>query len=1133
LSFWPDNDTDATASATATQGIAEWIRGRPVPKRLSPAAFDRALSDAREDLTPHRRELLRLILFAPDEEWDRAIVEVHRFARLLRKRRRPAKLVARLEHIAWALEGDSSAHDADHSSFDRELPAGWRLGVLTEVARLSAPAAARVEEVTQARAAVATATEGIVADTRKGTGAPALGGDPRSWRLVRRSRSTARRIINDRRTIPASIGSIFLLAVPFFGALGSWWARFGVLTAWVSAIALGTVRDRNLWLRSLLSFSPAPASRLTASEFGAKPSLLVSDSGDTPYIRRERLDRELDAALLTHRFVVVTGLTNAGKTRSAYEAIRRVLPKVPILMPHAPRSGPDPLSELMRHPWLVPNHESHVLVVNDLETRMAGLTMFRLRRWLHLHPRARIVATLSAERWQDLATGKPTPMNKMAARLLSEPDVRRIQVDVNFEPAALREARIRYRHLPEGQSRVGSYLASADRLIAAFTAAPPAAQALAMAGVDSARAGVVRPVPLASLQAMAGRINQQSRNPFRDEDWAAAAEYCLSGTGSRPPIFEASVTDSGATCVSVSSVLVELVDYQGGRHDPRAPLRPQVWDASLELVANGPDDWLTIAAAADRRGRVDLSTQLLERAQSVNRGTAAELAGMALGEPLRDGEAPEVTELLERVSEQGRLQEAPARSALRPAEGDDMFVPAARRSPRAHAYYRRAMLRDAARVALLLTCDIASVGLGIKAAVELNTLTLDAPEHLQGSLPIAAVSAAVVIVFFLFFRLYRSDVERAQLAEIIKGTALAGLCLSLFAVGSQRSLVTVPFVSVAGGVATTLCFCARWLYDHWSRGWVIANGLQSRVLLVASDSPHQDALLVTSSSRRPIQMVGYIGRRAGPGWLGSIAQLRAVTSSYEIDRVILADPAMSPQERLAIIFRCHAMGLATEVVPGAPELFQGASDALDDIVVPLINVRPLFLNYVGQRTKRLMDLAIAIPLSVVAILALGPVILAMKLRRRGERVLVREYLPGLGAVPFGMWRLRTRRGGLQTRTGKVLARWRADEVPQLLNVLRGTMAMVGPRPLTTGEFEELDMFSRGRYAVLPGITGLWQIARRKTTSLADMSSLDIVYCRRWTLLLDLTILLRTVPAVFARNPDVRSQSEVAGPGERP
>jgi lipopolysaccharide/colanic/teichoic acid biosynthesis glycosyltransferase len=103
-----------------------------------------------------------------------------------------------------------------------------------------------------------------------------------------------------------------------------------------------------------------------------------------------------------------------------------------------------------------------------------------------------------------------------------------------------------------------------------------------------------------------------------------------------------------------------------------------------------------------------------------------------------------------------------------------------------------------------------------------------------------------------------------------------------------------------------------------------------------------------------------------------------------------------------------------------------------------------------------------------------------------------------------------------TTVGRLLRRFSLDELPQLINVLRGEMSLVGPRPLPMRDFERLDNWHKKRYLVLPGITGLWQVSGRAELDFDDLVRLDFLYLESWSVSLDLTILLKTVPAVLTR-----------------
>jgi lipopolysaccharide/colanic/teichoic acid biosynthesis glycosyltransferase len=107
-----------------------------------------------------------------------------------------------------------------------------------------------------------------------------------------------------------------------------------------------------------------------------------------------------------------------------------------------------------------------------------------------------------------------------------------------------------------------------------------------------------------------------------------------------------------------------------------------------------------------------------------------------------------------------------------------------------------------------------------------------------------------------------------------------------------------------------------------------------------------------------------------------------------------------------------------------------------------------------------------------------------------------------------------RRDPRVTPIGQFLRRWSLDELPQLFNVLRGEMSLVGPRPLPQRDFDRLLDWHRKRYLVLPGITGLWQVSGRSELDFDELVRLDFLYLENWSVFLDLSILLKTIPAVI-------------------
>ncbi len=205
--------------------------------------------------------------------------------------------------------------------------------------------------------------------------------------------------------------------------------------------------------------------------------------------------------------------------------------------------------------------------------------------------------------------------------------------------------------------------------------------------------------------------------------------------------------------------------------------------------------------------------------------------------------------------------------------------------------------------------------------------------------------------------------------------------------------------------------------------------------------------------------------------------------------------------------------------------------------LPLFELKPPVFEGIDFVLKRSFDLV----MSSLILLALAPVLLLIAATIRFTSpgpVIYRSMRPGIGGRPFACLKFRTmhrdaeqrqedleshnEKGGAlfkirndprTTRVGAVLRRWSLDELPQLFNVLRGEMSLVGPRPLPLRDYERLEDWHRKRYLVLPGITGLWQVSGRSELDFDELVRLDFLYLERWSVFLDLSILLKTVPAV--------------------
>jgi exopolysaccharide biosynthesis polyprenyl glycosylphosphotransferase len=273
--------------------------------------------------------------------------------------------------------------------------------------------------------------------------------------------------------------------------------------------------------------------------------------------------------------------------------------------------------------------------------------------------------------------------------------------------------------------------------------------------------------------------------------------------------------------------------------------------------------------------------------------------------------------------------------------------------------------------------------------------------------------------------------------------------------------------------------------------------------------------------------------------LGSVEGLRAVLDLNPADELIVTDSDYSERDLLQIVEHAHRTGVKVLIAPRATELLVQRAEFVPGQGVPLFELRPPVFAGADWAVKRTFDLVVSGILLLVGLPIWLAIAAAIKLTSHGP-VFYRDPRIGLSEATFGMFKFRTMDAGAAdrqpelerhneaggalfkirddprvTRVGAVLRRFSIDELPNVLNVLRGEMSIVGPRPLPLRDHALLEDWHRRRSLVLPGMTGLWQISGRSDLSFDDLVRLDFYYLENWSIWLDISILAKTVPAVLA------------------
>jgi exopolysaccharide biosynthesis polyprenyl glycosylphosphotransferase len=273
--------------------------------------------------------------------------------------------------------------------------------------------------------------------------------------------------------------------------------------------------------------------------------------------------------------------------------------------------------------------------------------------------------------------------------------------------------------------------------------------------------------------------------------------------------------------------------------------------------------------------------------------------------------------------------------------------------------------------------------------------------------------------------------------------------------------------------------------------------------------------------------------------MGEIDNIPRIIQEQDVNEVIITLPWMYHRKILSILRQCERENVRARIVP---DLFQMSLSKVevDDLGgIPLIGVKEVSMGRWGLIFKRVIDLfAASFGLILFAPLMLL-IAIAIKLDSPGS-VLFKQKRVGKGGKEFVLYKFRSMREGAEeeleeladlneaigpffkikddprcTRVGRFLRRTSLDEIPQLYNVLRGEMSLVGPRPALPNEVEQYQVWHKKRLEVAPGMTGLWQVSGRSSiASFDEMCLLDIYYIEQWSLALDISILFRTIPAVI-------------------
>ncbi len=429
----------------------------------------------------------------------------------------------------------------------------------------------------------------------------------------------------------------------------------------------------------------------------------------------------------------------------------------------------------------------------------------------------------------------------------------------------------------------------------------------------------------------------------------------------------------------------------------------------------------------------------------------------------------------------------------------------------------------------------------------------------QGALIV--VYSLVWIVIFQHFSLYKLNLFMSfgeQVIAIFRSLlyGLIGLILITYIFKRldfvESRLVLAMFVGIS--LPATLAFRTlifRRLFAFASQKKI----LRRKVLIVGCDrTAKMVAAQITFDNRHGFEVVGFVdedlpvGKRVFENLenIGKLSELKQLVERFEIEEIIIAESEVTHGRLLEIIDKAQATSANVRLVSELYNIIPEKVLLEKYLGVPIVKMPQNYENGLFNVYKRVFDVVLTMTGIIVFAIPLLLIALLIKLTSNGP-VLYTHTRIGKGCKPFEFYKFRTmavggddmahrefvsdfiqadgqenRRDAVKkitddprvTRIGRILRKTSLDEMPQLFNVLRGEMSLVGPRPCMPYELEQYQEWHRRRLSVIPGCTGLWQVAGRSAVDFNDMVILDLFYIDNMSPLFDLRIIFRTLPVML-------------------
>jgi exopolysaccharide biosynthesis polyprenyl glycosylphosphotransferase len=434
-------------------------------------------------------------------------------------------------------------------------------------------------------------------------------------------------------------------------------------------------------------------------------------------------------------------------------------------------------------------------------------------------------------------------------------------------------------------------------------------------------------------------------------------------------------------------------------------------------------------------------------------------------------------------------------------------------------------------VAVLILIDAAALSLATIVPAYLTGIGWGVVDYL----PVVLV---VGLAIFAAHDLYERAARRRNPGAIIGAVMWWAGLLTIGSVVYPEAGFELGGILLAALLALVVSGALRFLYEQGIE-WIYRRGsFRIPTLIVGVKEDRERLIRALDTSPSGYRLVGELDLSGGEV---DLPHLRELLDETEVRNVILAGAErLADEEFLDLLRSVRLRKVRLSVVPGVVSLMKSKPILQENMGVPLFEVGYPRLDNTQRGLKRLLD----VTGSLLGLILLSPLLLAVALAVRLTSpgpVLFRQKRVGADEKVFICYMFRSmyedaeaRQAELEamneadgavfkikndprvTPVGRLIRRWSIDELPQLINVLKGEMSLVGPRPLPLRDFERMSETHKKRLAAVPGMSGYWQISGRSNLSFEDMVRLDLYYIENWTLSFDIKIILKTLGAILRR-----------------